>query len=71
MIDRPAIRLPNNNVGCLVTTSSGEMENFDIRQENDAATSSHGSNAKVADILGGQEVLRVIAIDLFENIAAN
>ena len=63
MINRSTVSVPDDDIRRLHSASSGEMENFGLRQENDAAAAPLGTNAKVANVFDCQEIFRIVAAD--------
>jgi len=71
VVHRTAVSVPDRDVWRLYATSTGQVDNFRIRQENHTMASLLSSNTKVADVFDRQEVFGVIAADLLENPAPN
>ena len=71
VIHRSSVSMPDGDIWHVYTASCSEMENFRIRQKNDAAARLPSSNTEVNAIFDRQEVLRIVAADLLENAPAN
>jgi len=70
IINGSAIAVPNHNKRCLRPTASGNVDHLRFCKEDNSTSMLLDANTKIAHVLYGQEELRVVSTDLFENASA-